>query len=152
MMIQSITVDDLERAPNFTGMLEAYGVESSIDGMPPYNAQMASYKQLEAAGLLHVLGSFTDETLTGFLCLMVSTLPHYGVMVATTESFFVASEHRKSGAGTMLLKQAEYLAREKGAAGLFVSAPKGGRLAQVMESAPRYRETNRVFFRSLADD
>ena len=71
--------------------------------------------------------------------------------LAVVESYFVASKHRKSGAGLALLREAERIASDRGAHALLVSAPHGGRLADVM---PRvgYRETNRVFFRSLAHD
>ena len=70
-------------------------------------------------------------------------------MVATTESFFVDPDKRQSGAGIKLLRIAEAVAKDLGAVGLLVSAPFGGKLADVMEKVG-YTETNRVFFRGLA--
>jgi GNAT superfamily N-acetyltransferase len=74
-------------------------------------------------------------------------IPHYGVAIAVTESFFVGKEYRKSGAGLKLLRAAE--AHAEGAPGLLVSAPVGGTLAEVLPHLG-YRETNRVFFKELA--
>ena len=69
--------------------------------------------------------------------------------VATTERFFVKA-HRKTGAGLRLLRAAEEKARALGSPGLLVTAPFEGDLFQVL---PRvgYQETNRVFFKSLAE-
>jgi GNAT superfamily N-acetyltransferase len=88
--------------------------------------------------------------MVGFLVLLVSVVPHFGVTIATTESFFVARAARKSGAGLMLRNEAERIARGIGAVGLFISAPVGSRLAEVMGKTKGWRETNRVFFRGLA--
>jgi GNAT superfamily N-acetyltransferase len=151
-MISLITIAALEREPKLAALLEAYATESSIAGMPRFNPQLDTYRQLEAAGVLHVFAAHEGEELVGFLCLLVSAVPHYGVKIATTESYFVAPEHRKNGAGLRLLREAEGLARDLGAAGMLVSAPAGGRLAQVLEAMPSYRETNRVFFKGLGHD
>jgi hypothetical protein len=70
--------------------------------------------------------------------------PHYGVLTGTVESLFVAMEHRECGAGIALLRAAKTLARDLGAAAMFVSSPAEGRLAKVL-SASGYRETNRIF-------
>ena len=149
-MIQETTVEAIEQAPNLREILDAYASESSISGMPPYDAQMANYKQLEAAGILHVFAAYAGDRLIGLLVLIVSFLPHYNAKVATTESFFVDRAHRKTGAGMALLRTAEARAAELGAVGLFISAPRDGRLAKVMQAMPSYTETSRVFFRSLA--
>lgn len=144
------TVAELESAPNFDALLAEYAQESAIDGLPPPSAQMGIYCQMEAVGVLHFLGAFSGDTLAGFAAIVVSVLPHYGVKTATTESLFMGHAFRKgSGAGLKLLTAAEALAKDLGAVGLFVSAPIGGRLEQVL---PRigFQETNRVFFRGLA--
>lgn len=147
--VKPCTVADMEQAPNIAELLAEYASESAIEGLGPVSAQMETYRQMEAAGFLHILGAFQGDALVGFLLVIVSVLPHYGVRVGSTESYFVAVSARKSGAGLILLREAEHLAQSLGAVGFFVSAPKGGRLEQVMEGKG-YRETNRVFFRSLS--
>ena len=147
--VRRIAFDEIEAFPNFAGMVERYADESAIPGMPRPNRQKEMYRQLEQAGLFHLVGAFVGGELVGFVSLLASVLPHYGVMVASTESIFVEPEHRKSGAGKMLMREAERLATSIGAVGLLVSAPSGGRLAAILPRSG-YQESNRVFFRRLA--
>lgn len=147
--IRPCTVSDMENAPNLAALLAEYGAESAIEGLGQANAQTETYRQMEAVGVLHLIGAFQGDELVGFLIMIVSVLPHYGKRIASTESFFVASAARKGGAGLKLLREAERLAESLGAMGFFVSAPMGGRLMRVL-TAKRYRETNRVFFKVLA--
>lgn len=151
-MVRFSTIDELEREPNLPELLAAYAAESAIAGMPGYHAQMDSYRQLETAGLLHAFASYDGLNLAGLLLLMLAPLPHYGgAIIATTESFFVAPESRHAGHGIRLLRAAETHARTLGAVGLFVSAPKGGRLAQVLDGMESFSEASRVFFKGLRD-
>jgi GNAT superfamily N-acetyltransferase len=146
LAIRPITTAEIFDAAH---LIAEYAVESSIDGMPAPAPNREIYTTLESAGVLHARGAFLAEALVGFILLVVTTNPHYGVPLAVTESYFVASEYRKTGAGLALLHAAEGLAKELGAVGILVSAPSNGRLADVL---PRtgYAETNRVFFRRLA--
>ena len=148
IIIQSVTVDEYEQAKNLSDLYSVYADEASIQGLGTPDPQMDTYRQLEAAGILHTLIALKAGKVIGFLSFLLSPLPHYGQVVATTESYFVAPEHRKGGAGLRLLREAEVKARELGAIGFFVSAPAGGRLAKVMPRSG-YRLTNEVFFREL---
>lgn len=134
-------------------LLAEYAAEASIAGLPAPQPDERSYFRLEANGVLHPLAAYdADERMVGFIVLLVSLNPHYGVKLGVIESFFVASEHRGSGAGLRLLRAAEACAEAQGAAGLLVSAPIKGRLADVLDAHDAYNETNRVFFRSFARD
>lgn len=146
--IRPITADEFEQADNLVELLAEYAVESSIPGLGKINVQMQTYRQLEAAGILHTLAAYRGDTMVGFITFLVSVLPHYGAFTATSESFFVAQSERAGGTGLRLLRAAEALATELGAVGLLVSAPAGGRLAQVL---PRtgFTQTNEVFFKGL---
>ena len=134
--------------PRFAALLEEYAAESAIDGLPKPHCQVEAYQKMEDLGMLHVLGAFRDGELCGFLSMLVTVLPHYGVPVATTESFFVGLEHRKSGAGLMLLRQAQRLAKSLDAVAMIVTAASGRRLAEVLDKTG-YVESHRLFFRSL---
>lgn len=142
------TLDDLVNAPNWTALLDEYSSESAIDGLGSQNMQGETYRKLEAAGLLKIIGAWVDGELAGFIGFLLSDLPHYGKKVGISESYFVASAHRKTGAGMMLLKEAETLAAELGAEGILLSAPHGGRLSKVM-TAKGYKQTNEVYFKPL---
>lgn len=150
MNVQASSVAELEAADTFDALLAEYAAESSVRGMPPPAAKMETYRHLESVGMLHVISATHEGELIGFITVLASPLPHYGAVVAVSESFFVAKAHRKTGAGLRLLREAEGRGRALGSPGLFVSAPFGGDLFQVL---PRvgYAETNRVFFRSFAD-
>lgn len=146
--IRPITADEFEQADNLVELLAEYAVESAIPGLGEINVQFDTYRQMEAAGVLHTLGAFRGNTMVGFLSFLVSVLPHYGALTATSESFFVAQNERAGGTGLRLLKAAQAQAKELGAVGLLVSAPAGGRLAQVL---PRlgFEQTNEVYFKGL---
>lgn len=147
--IRPCTVAEVFAAPNIDELLAEYASESSIAGLPSAVPNRDLYAGLEATGFMQVIGAFEGERLVGFLVLVVTVNPHYSQILAVTESYFVAAEHRKTGAGLQLLAVAENLAKQKGALGMFVSAPVQSRLARVMPGIG-YRETTRAFFRGFA--
>ena len=130
-------------------ILDEYGDECHIDGLPNPSAKKDMYLEMERSGALHTIGAFLENTVIGFVTVLAPIVPHYGVLVAVTESFFVAKEHRKTGAGLRLLRAAEQYAKERGSPGLLISAPFGGSLAEVLSRMDDYVETNRVFFRKF---
>lgn len=137
---------DAEHGPE---MFEEYAAESAIKGLGPANPQREIYQQLEDKGVLFFYGAYADGKLVGFVAVLLSVLPHFGKPVATLESFFVMAEHRASRAGLSLLRQAERFAAEKGAMGMMVSAPVGGRLDRIL-SGLDYELTNHSFFKVLS--
>lgn len=147
--IRPCAVSEIEDAPNLAALLAEYGEESAIDGLGGQDAQIETYHQMEDIGALFPVGAFDGDALVGFLLMIVSILPHYGKRVASSESFFVTNSARKKGAGLKLLREAERMAQDLGALGLFISAPMGSRLYQVLE-AKRYAETNRIFFKAFS--
>jgi GNAT superfamily N-acetyltransferase len=147
--IRTLSYEEFWSAPNIDGLLTEYASEASIEGLPEPKPHRDIYAALANSGLLHVFGAYRDDTLVGFIVMLVSVNPHYSQPLGVIESFFVASEHRQTGAGLQLLRHAERHAKELGAAGILVSAPFGGRLSQVMSFNPAYRKTNLVFFREL---
>ena len=147
--IKRIRFRDAADNPDFAALIAEYAEEAAMNGMPPPNCQVDMYEHMQDLGVIHVLGAFKQGALVGILVIVASVIPHYGVMMASTESFFVRPHERKGGAGLALLKEAEVLSAELGATGLLVSAPFGGRLAEVLPKKG-YIETNRVFFRSVA--
>jgi GNAT superfamily N-acetyltransferase len=128
--------------------LEEYAAESAVKGMPHPFAKADAYKHLENTNSIYVIGAFLEEVFIGYIIMLSPILPHYSVRVAVVESYFVAKEYRKTGAGLRLLHEAERQAQEVGAFGAFVSAPFGGNLAEVLPHLG-YDETSRIFFRSF---
>ena len=149
--IRHCKASELLDAPNRHELWDEYASESSIKGLPKPVVQLDMYRKLEEAEVLRLIGAFADGVLIGFVSVLTSVVPHYGVVIAITESFFVAKAYRKSGAGWRLLLEAESYAKEVNSPGLLISAPFGGRLAEVLPKAG-YAETNRVFFKRFANE
>lgn len=148
--VRRINVTEAFASQSFPALCREYAKESAIDGLPDPQEKLSAYQALEASGsdAFCAYGAFLDDELIGFVALLTPVLPHYGIAVAVAESLFVAAEHRKTGAGTLLIRQAEKHAREMRSPGMLFSAPSGGRLAMLL---PRigYRETNRVFMKGF---
>ncbi len=149
-IIRRTTMAEFEAAPNLAQLLAEYGQHSGVPELGTPKAQFATYRALEATGMFHLVGAWDGERLAGFIAPIVLVLPHYGVVAATVESFFVPQAERRRGLGMRLLRHAERLAKELGAKGVLVSAPAGSALAKVMKRHRPYRMSNEVFVRALA--
>ncbi len=150
MIVRSSSIAALEAFPTFPALIEEYADESANPYLPRPTPDMALYHKLEAMGALHVLEAIEDDVLIGFLVIAATPLPHYGRLMAVTESFFVAKAKRHTGAGLKLIREAQGKARELGSMGLGVSAPIGSHLAEIL---PRlgFSRTNEVFFKRFED-
>lgn len=148
-VVRAISVDEAFDSPVFAALVEEYRAEAQRNPhMLGAQPDREAYARLVNAGLMHPLGVFIGEELVGIATVLVSSVPHYaGRMIATTETIFVAAEHRAGGAGMKLLRAAEEVAVMMGAAGLYVTAPAGGRLERVLPRAG-YTPTNQVFYRA----
>jgi len=146
--IRKYTIGELDKAPNVLELFKEYEAESAIVGLPPISAKLDLYLYLEKNGSLTIFGAFLRDVLIGFVTVLAPVIPHYGIVVATTESIFVAKKYRMTGAGLKLLKAAEDHAITVGSPGLLLSAPKDGALMSLL---PRlgYTETSRIYFRKL---
>lgn len=147
--VRRCTVAELEAAPNLAAVLAEYAAESSLPELGEPSPQIETYRALEASQMFWPIAAFDGEMLVGFILPIVVKLPHYGVLAATVESFFVPVAHRKQGVGIFLLHKAEEVARELGAKALLLSAPVGGALAEMMHKSKSYRHSNDAFIKAL---
>lgn len=150
ILIRKITISEVEENENFPNLAKEYAAESSIHGLPLPIEKIAAYRVIESTGIFQAYGAFLEEVLVGFIAVLTPIIPHYGVAITVSESFFVAKEHRKTGAGLKLLRVAHQHAIDAKSPGFLVSAPTGGDLAEVLPGLG-YRETNRVFFKEIAN-
>ncbi len=150
-VIKKCTIAELEAAPNIQEILDEYAAESSVKGLPAPKAKVEIYKEMEGNGALHVLAAYVGDLLVGYFCVLAPVLPHYGILIAVGESYFVSKAYRNTGAGLKLLREAELLSNLIGSPGLFISAVIGSDLAELLPNVG-YRETNRVFFRSFKNE
>lgn len=145
LSVINITPDEFFARPELPALLEEYQRESLIEGMPKPNAKLEIYKQMGSA--IHALGAFLDDTFIGFVVVLSPVIPHYGILISSLESFFVAQGYRTSGAGMVLLRRAEDHARGLKSPGMLVSAPAGSSLDQLLEHSRSYKHTNNSYFR-----
>lgn len=147
--IEKMNYCDLNNIPEFKFIVEEYTLESSISEMSPINTNLDLYNKLNEVGKMITLAAFNDGYLIGYANFVISPNLHYSKDIAVTESFFIKKDYRKTGAGIFLLKEMERLAKENGAVAFMVSAPSDSKLSLIMEKNKHYRETNKVFFKSL---
>jgi GNAT superfamily N-acetyltransferase len=147
-MIKKIKFAELETAPNFLELRDEYAAECAIAGLPPIAEKFEMYRAIEDAGFFQLFGAYVNDKLVGFVSVVVSVIPHFGVPVAVAESLFVASQFRKFGLGLELIREAQSFAASKGSSGILFSAPTGGKLEQIL---PRmgFRATNTTFYKEF---
>lgn len=143
------SVTELRRAEGFVEMVQEYGTDCAKEGLPAPATKLSLYHQMEATGVLTCFGAFEGELLVGFATVICQMSPHYGVIMASIESLFVRESWRKSGAGLKLIRAAEVKAREVKSPTLFVFAPTGGALEQVLPRL-KYKSTSHVFMKDLS--
>lgn len=149
MDIRTCTPDELLADPDFPALIAEYGDECAIDGIGRPGLHPELYRPLIDAGLLHTRGAYLDGKLVGFIVFILHALPHYAKIVGVSESFFVASAYRKTGAGLGLLREFERVVEAEGGVGTFITAPEGGKLEFALAASRRYANTNTVWFRKL---
>lgn len=149
--VKRVSADEFLARSEVPALIAEYANESRIGGLPAPAPDVNMYRAMYASGTLHPFIAFDGDAMVGFAVLIVYRNPHYGVVMGVVESLFVGGDHRSGGAGLHLLKAAEVFATGKGAVGLFVSAPEGSRLAQVMDAKRSYTLTNRAYFKPLSE-
>ena len=148
-IVRASSVDEVCSAGNLGELLAGYADESSIADAGNINPNWTAYRAMEQAGIYQVSAAFLGGQLVGFAGVVLTDNPHYGRRLAVTESLFVEKAARKRGIGKQLLTHVERFASINRAAGLLVSAPFGGRLADVLPRSG-YQQTNQIFFKALS--
>lgn len=144
--IQRIAFRGLEAEPNFPALVDEYAAECGIIGLPHPRGKWETYRMLDDTNALTTFAAFHNETLIGFILVLLPVLPHYSETVAIGESFFVGRKYRYTGAGTALRLAAEDWAEVWGAFGLLLSTPEDGILADILPNVG-YTGAGKVFFK-----
>lgn len=148
--VRQCSADHILLSPQFDALVAEYAAECLTEGVEHKAVNAAAYVDLEKLGVLTAFAAMDTEAgeMVGFISVMSHLMPHHSTVLATVESFFVASHARRGGAGVKLLRAAETHAKELGASGLFASAPVGSRFETMMPGVG-YRATNTVFFKAF---
>jgi GNAT superfamily N-acetyltransferase len=148
--IRKCTFAEIENSDGFDALVREYQDEALIHDLAPPAEKFAAYRVLEGTKMFHPYGAFDGDMLVGIIFLLLPVLPHYGITIAIAESFFVCENYRKYGAGLRLLRAAMRQAKAEKSPGILVSAPTGGKLAEVLSKMRHFKETNRVFLWKFA--
>lgn len=130
LTLRLCTADDIISNPNFEALGKEYAAESANKRLPMPTPDLGMYQGLIQHKDLHVIGAFDDANLIGIMTILYAMLPHFGIPVAMSESFFVVKEARKHGVGQKLWDAGELYAESLGSPGFYMSAPFGSRLAR----------------------
>lgn len=149
LVVKKCALAEVIDAPEFPQLAAEYEAECAMPGMPSPIVKMAIYQQLEAAGALTPIGAWMNDRLIGFIGILYHTLPHYGVGLAVSESFFVRKAYRSTGAGIKLKQLGEEVARALGSSGLLITAPVGSSLDAMLSMSVKYRPASNAYFRSF---
>lgn len=149
--VRPVSVQEVFDNEGFGALISEYRDEALRN--PDLMGSMPDRKAYEAmveSGILTPIAAFVDGVLAGLCSVISVTIPHFTAKrIASTESLFVASAYRSSGAGMQLIKAAERVAVERGARGLYITAPVGGRLNKILPNVG-YGHTNTIYYRGLA--
>ena len=146
--IRACTVAEVFDNPAATALWNEYAREAAMPGLGVHDPQVAQYAQLEAVGVLHTLCAFIEGELVGLVTVLVSMSPHWGRLMASTESFFVRDKARHTGAGLALLEAAEAHCTALGVHNLFIIAGMNSRLIKIIPHRG-FTECHRVFHKPL---
>lgn len=146
--VSETLVATLRRDPDIEALGEEYDAESRSPELPRAEPQWERYEALAQAGLLDVVAARQDGRLIGFISVLCTTIPHYGVPISVVESLFVTAGRRRTGAGLALIRAAEAIAARHGT-GLLITAPAGSALEAILPHLG-YRRSHTVFAKGLA--
>lgn len=149
MVIFPVTYRQILDDPEAQILMSEYAWECSMPELGDVNPQRELYQAMEDSGGLKSFGVYKEDKLIGFATLLIYVLPHYGKKIATTESIFIAIDHRNSVAGARLLSFLEDYAKGQGCEAFLYTAPEGSRFSALLSIKDEYRHSNNVFVRGL---
>lgn len=115
----------------------------------PLGINAQTYQQIEANGCLHILTMRVDGQLVGYFLAFLMVNPHYkdAGLMAQTDVYWIAPEHRK-GNGAKLLVEAERTLRARGVKKMYLSCKVQHDHSEFFE-ALGWRKTDYVFAKIL---
>jgi GNAT superfamily N-acetyltransferase len=142
--IKPVSVLDIFNDANYPTLLQAYAEECTE---PDSNPQQTVYVAMEQTGVLRCFAAYSNDTLIGFVSVLVSAMPHNGQRMAVVESLFVAPDYRSTGAGEKLIAAVEEFTAESGCARLTFLPRTGSKLDKVLSRRAGYSLTHLQYTR-----
>ena len=144
MEIKEISFTQLFEYPGFDEFCAEYAEESGNADLGHALPNKDFYLTLESLDKCFCIGAFDGPDLVGFCVLIIQEHTHYSKIVGWCDSIWIAKPHRKGYAGLKIIREAQALARDKGAVGVYFSAPEGARLSMLFERL--FQPKDRVYW------
>lgn len=144
MEIRKITTDELFSRGEFRRLCLEYADESGNPELGRANPRFEHYKALEAQGILSFIAAFEDDDMVGFAEVSVLKHPHFDRLIGSVGTLWLEKKARKGTAGLRLIRELMRVAKDKGAVGVYCSAPFGSRLERLYERL--FRRTDSIFW------
>lgn len=91
------------------------------------------YRNLEANGMLLILGAFEGDRIVGYSVNVVTNHPHYADLVTCSNDLLFVTEDKRAGRlGLQLIRKTEEAAKERGARLMLWHAKPGTALEKMM--------------------
>lgn len=144
MELKTISVAKVTTHPLFGDMCTEYAAESGNADIGLSHPDTRFYQTMENLGRCFCVGVFDGEDMVGFAALLLNEHPHYSTSIGVCDALFVKREHRKGSVGLQLIRKVRELAKEKGAPGVYFSAPANSRLSTLFSRL--FKETDRMYW------
>lgn len=146
-IIRSASVEELR--PDIGPLLQAHWEEVAKNKhLMRLNPAWDTYRDLERAGALFVLGAWADTTLVGYSATFLNRHIHYSDLIyAQNDVLFVVPEHR--GCGGRLMVATEREAKERGAQIMLWHAKPDSVLDRKLDQSVRYSVQDILYSREL---
>lgn len=128
MKILRMTALQVLEHPGWPELARLYARESAHPVMGEGAADPSFYLSLDISSQLAVAAALDGERLVGIVAVVFVFHPQYRKVIADLHGLWLHPDYRAGGAGLRLIYEAKRMARERGAAGVQVTAPEGSRL------------------------
>jgi GNAT superfamily N-acetyltransferase len=120
LIFQTERWKDIE--PEMLSLAQRHWDEMPFDKEIPLSIALGTYRGLDDDSRLHITSARSEGRLVGYFVLFLNLHPHYQILTAAMDVYFLAPEVRKGNAGLKLFAAAEKALVDRGAKLLLATA------------------------------
>lgn len=147
MELKEVSVGTIFESPEFGQIVEDYRNESGNPDLGEAVPSREFYERMASAGALRCVVAYDGSRIVGIVLVVATIYPHFGKTVASVESLWLDRSHRAGGSGLKLIRKAQEVARDMGAAGIYYGARVGSRQAELYGRL--FTPMNTLFWKKL---
>lgn len=114
---KELTVEQITSDPAIVDLFHSHWDEIALNkALMKLKPMLDKYYQIEANGMLLIIGAYADGELVGYSVNFMNQHLHYAdLWTCMNDIVFIRKDMRKTGIGAGLLKRTEELAKQRGA-------------------------------------